>query len=430
MTKSIDQNETALAMYRTACESHMRRDWREACHALAKALMATAARIEAVPAQVASVTPSPAQAAPKASRAPKPSKGYDMTAQGLTRALRVLNRIKWRSRDDHICYHVLFEARGDQLAMTRTDLDRAITVTIDAPGIGEWGATCEARRLTDMLAKASGPLTMSGHSKADASELVTSGAISVTLQGRSIDDWPHMAPRAGFELLDAPAAVYDALAYVAPYMSDEETRYYLKGAALRTTKSGLDVVATNGSALARVTLKSQPPAMNAILTRDFVGDVLATQSPDATMTIGQTFSTMRAGPVLLVSKMIDGAFPDYERVIPTPKAARQVDRAAMLEAVERVMAVRGKEKVKPVKLAIADGACVITCRSLDGVELSESIPCDGEAFEVGFDGTLLACALRNAKGDRVTLDSESMASPCRVTDGLSDRLQVIMPLRL
>jgi DNA polymerase-3 subunit beta len=431
MTKAVDQNEVALAMYRTACESHMRRDWREACHALAKALMATAARIDAMPAQVAPVAPAPSQApvaAPKAPRAPKAAKGYDMTAEGLTRALRVLNRIKWRG-DEHICAHVLFVARNGTLSMTRTDLERAITVTINED-LGEWAATCEARRLTDMLAKARGPLTLSGYSKRDSSELVVTGAVTVTLQGRSIDDWPDMAPQAGFELLDASESIYDALAYVAPHMSTEETRYYLKGAALRTTKVGLDVVATDGHTLARVTLKGQPMALDAILTRDFVGDVLATQAPDATLTIGPNFSTMRAGPVLLVSKLIDYTFPDYERVIPAKKNARTLDRLAMLEALERVMAVRGKEKEKPVKLTIADGACVITCRSLDGVALSESIPCHGADLEVGFAGPLLVNALRNAKGERVTLDSETAAHACRVADGMSDRVQVIMPTRI
>jgi len=439
MNKTVSPPEIALAMYETACESHMRRDWREACHALAKALKAQLLASSAPVTQAPVTVEKPVKPA-KATQAPK---GYNMTAEGLTRALKMLHRLHQGRNNYPICDHVLIQAIGDSVLMVRTDLDREMVVTIDAPNAGHWSAVIDAKTILAILSKARGEVTMKGeegepyetgsHNARETvrdTSLTLSGAVSTTLKGRPVVDFPRMATKG--EPIALPC-LQDALAFTKCAISDEATRYYLNGVCVRQRGPVLDVVSTDGHRLQKVEIVGHAGDVNAIIPRAVVADILAMGAGYTDVTASHV--THKAGAVFLVAKLIDGAFPDYMRVIPTDGDPRTFWRGAMVEALNKVIAVRASDKkdaARPVKLAIdGEGVCEIVCKNMDGVELRERIPMDGPALEIGFDARYILDALSAAQGDRIEWLMTDAPSPTLLrSQGSGDRLTVLMPLRV
>jgi DNA polymerase-3 subunit beta len=261
----------ALALYDAACVSHQRKDWRQACHALAATLKAELLRSAATP-MPANDLPAPAKPAAKAAKGPKAAAAplaFTMTAESLSKALRLLCRITDRRGTIPILAHVLIVASGDTLDMTATDLDRELTLTVEAPGVGEWQATADAHALAKLLGKAKGPVSLAGEvtdhrrgaqndeSKPFCTRIMVGGAVNATLAGLPPADFPRVKAdtlKGLHKVAVTPAQLVDGFSFARPAISTEETRYYLNGAyvhqVIEDGRRRVRIVATDGSRLA------------------------------------------------------------------------------------------------------------------------------------------------------------------------------------
>ncbi|MFY8154806.1 MAG: DNA polymerase III subunit beta, partial [Hyphomicrobiales bacterium] len=226
-------------------------------------------------------------------------------------------------------------------------------------------------------------------------------------------------------------------------ISTEETRYYLNGIYLHTIdvegEQRLRAVATDGHRLARVEL----PAPNGsagmpgvILPRKTVGEVQKLIE-DMDAMIGVELSTTKVrftiGPVVLTSKLIDGTFPDYGRVIPVGNDKRLVvERGDFAAAVDRVSTI-SSERGRAVKLSLADGRLTLTVTNPDSGTATEEIEVDYDAdpLDIGFNSRYLLDITAQLDGDTALFKLADPGSPTVVQDREgAAALYVLMPMRV
>jgi DNA polymerase-3 subunit beta len=464
MNLQVNPADTALAMYETACETHMRRDWREACHALAKALkLQLAANASRAAIDTAMPVPAPVAKAkaPKAKAAPVT--GFDMSAGSLASAFKLLGKVTEKRNNYPICAHAHMLAMGDTLQLTATDLDMEILIQVDAPGIGQWEATAETHALATMLAKfpKGAQVALQGESleprilKSGAVETLTRVTVqcagsTATLAGRDLADYPHMVAKWSDK---APAfympsdALADALAFVTPSISTEETRYYLNGAYVHVMpgkKPALRVVSTDGHRASVWETSDIPkgaesmfgviiPRKAVSVARSFLG-----QSDRILLTVSPSHVEIGAGPVRLISKLIDGSFPDYQRIIPRDNAkVATFDSESMTDAVSRVAHAATDKKAPLVRFTWGDddGVSVRLATGAKDAGADYAIPIDwqGEPILSGFNGAYMRDAMNALGAGLVKLAMADAGSPVLVKPakeaGPVSRLLVLMPIR-
>jgi DNA polymerase-3 subunit beta len=226
-------------------------------------------------------------------------------------------------------------------------------------------------------------------------------------------------------------------------ISTEETRYYLNGIYIHATKSGgvdvLRAVATDGHRLARLEMPLPDGAAKipgVILPRKTVMEVrkLIDETAGAVqVSLSDTRVRFAFGDAVLVSKLIDGAFPDYERVIPSGNdKTMEVDRKLFAAAVDRVATI-STEKSRAVKLAATKGLLSLTANSPDAGTASEEIEVSyqGPAIEIGFNARYLLDIAEQLEGENAAFKMADAASPTILGDAAdASALYVLMPMRV
>lgn len=471
MNVQVNPAETAIAMYETACETHMRRDWREACHALAKALklqLAANASRAAIETALPVAAPAPVAVKVKAPAKGKaaPVTGFDMSAGSLASAFRLLAKVTEKRNAHPICAQTHMNADGDTLQLTATDLDMEILIQVAAPGIGDWEATAETHALAAMLAKfpKGAQVALQGESleprtlKSGAVETLTRVTVqcagsTATLAGRDLADFPHMVAKWNDK---APAfympaeTLADALAFVAPSISTEETRYYLNGAYVHVMpgkKPALRIVSTDGHRASVWETRDIPKGAEAmfgiIIPRKAVGVARAflAQSDQIMVTASASHIEIGAGPVRLISKLVDGSFPDYQRIIPRDNAkVATFDSESMTDAVGRVAHAAHDPRKPVVRFTFGDddGASVrLATNSPEGAAADYAAAIDWkepESLEIGFNGAYVREMMGQFGPGLVAMRFADGASPVLVApakeSGPVSRLTVLMPIRV
>jgi DNA polymerase-3 subunit beta len=226
-------------------------------------------------------------------------------------------------------------------------------------------------------------------------------------------------------------------------ISTEETRYYLNGIYLHTLdvdgEARMRAVATDGHRLARVELPAPSGAAGmpgVILPRKTVGEVQKLLD-DAEAMVSVELSTAKVrftvGPVVLTSKLIDGTFPDYARVIPTGNDKRLiVERGDFAAAVDRVSTI-SSERGRAVKLSLSERRLVLTVTNPDSGTATEEIEVEYEAepLDIGFNSRYLLDIAGQLEGDTALLRLADPGSPTLVQDREgAAALYVLMPMRV
>ena len=226
-------------------------------------------------------------------------------------------------------------------------------------------------------------------------------------------------------------------------ISTEETRYYLNGihmhAAERDGRKTLRAVATDGHrlALAEADLPDGAGAMPAvIIPRKPIQELrrlLEDLDDDIEMSVSEGKIRFRLGAAVLTSKLIDGTFPDYERVIPTSN-----ERVALLAtqafgaAVDRVATI-SMEKARPVKLAFETGRVTVSAASPEAGRAEEELDCEwrGEPLEIGFNARYVLDMVGQVEGPELRMEMANAAAPMVVKDPADPAvLFVLMPMRV
>ena len=339
-----------------------------------------------------------------------------------------------------ILSNVLIERAQDTLAFLATDIEIQIAARsgIGAPAEAR-AVTVGARKLLDILrALPEGAEVVL--QQQDKRLLVKAGKSRFTLQTLAAEDFPRLAKPAGesarFEM--EQKALRRLLALVQYAMAQQDIRYYLNGLLMVVEEGGLKLVATDGHRLAYAALKlgAQLPRQEVIVPRKTVlelGKLLADSDQPVKIEIAATQAAFSFGAIDLVSKLIDGKFPDYTRVIPTGHKNRlQVGREPLRQALLRA-AILSNEKFRGVRWVLADGSLKIVSSNAEQEEAHEELDVkySGDALDIGFNVNYLLDVLNNVAGDAIECAFGDSASSALITYGSEkDFKYVVMPMRI
>lgn len=342
-----------------------------------------------------------------------------------------------------ILSHVQIEASGTAVKFRATDLELSVVevapATVDTPGM----ATAPAHTLYDIVRKLP--------DGADVELSLDQERRRLTLQaGRSRfalaclpnedfptiedDDLPHRFTVGAGDLRRLVERTRFAI-------STEETRYYLNGVYMHATDDGsiLRAVATDGHRLARFEISAPDGAQKlpgVIVPRKAIGEIHRLLG-DADTSVGISVSDSKirfsVGETVLTSKLIDGSFPDYERVIPSGNDRYlEVDSKVFASAVDRVSTI-STEKSRAVKLAMEGERLTLSANSPDAGSASEEIAVsyDAPAMEIGFNSRYLMEIASQINGESARFELSDSAAPTIIRDPEdASSLYVLMPMRV
>ncbi|MGQ4273442.1 DNA polymerase III subunit beta [Terrihabitans sp. B22-R8] len=369
----------------------------------------------------------------------------------LLKAMSAAQRVVEKRTTIPVLSNVRIEAVQDRLAIKATDLDIQIDVAAEAavrtPGI----TTVPAHTFHDIVRKLQDGAQVSLSMAKENTLIVKSGRSRFTLQTLDADQFPDLAvgdlPYA-FEL--APATIGDLIARTGFAISSEETRYYLNGIYMHPLEGKLVAVATDGHRLARVQadLPSGAAAMPGVIvprkTVTEIARLLTGQKQPVRIEVSVT--KMRVTfpgepstpggeglPIVLTSKLIDGTFPDYQRVIPQGNSKSfKVETAALSAAVDRVATI-SNERGRAVKFAFAGDGVTLTVTNPDAGRAEDYAEgaMDGDDVEIGFNGRYFTDVIGAHGGDTTIIKLADAGSPTLfAAEGDDDALFVLMPMRV
>jgi DNA polymerase-3 subunit beta len=365
----------------------------------------------------------------------------------LLKSLAHVQSVVERRTTIPILSNVKLETADDGIRLTATDMDLSVVETTAAEVLEPGATTAAAHTLYDVVRKLPEGSRIHLEKSEDGAELTLRA-------GRSTFDLPCL-PAADFpamtdEGLDHSFAlpVKDLIRLIDRTrfaISTEETRYYLNGIFLHGIEEGaascLRSVATDGHRLARVEVGLPEGAAGmpgVIVPRKTVGEVrklIDELEPETMVEIALSTARIRftVGSAVLRSRLIDGTFPDYGRVIPTANEKLMVvPTKELTQAVDRVATI-STEKSRAVKLALADNKLTLTAISPDAGRAIEEVDAryQSEPMEIGFNARYILDITGQIEGDELELALADSGAPTLVRDPKDSRtLYVLMPMRV
>ncbi len=366
----------------------------------------------------------------------------------LLRCLSHVQSVVERRNTIPILSNVLIEASADGLVkIMATDLDLQVIESLDAASVDSAGAiTVSAHLLFDIARKLPDGSQVSLET-ADNRMVVKAGRSRFQLPTLPRDDFPVIVEGDLPTSFAIPAAILAELIDRTRFaISTEETRYYLNGIFLHVAdddKPVLKAAATDGHRLARFTIDRPAGAEgmpDVIVPRKAVAELrkLLEESLDGTVQVDLSPSKIRftlggAGGVVLTSKLIDGTFPDYSRVIPTGNdKLLKLDPKSFYAGVDRVATI-ATEKTRAVKMSLEQDKVTLSVTSPDNGNAAEEIAADyrSDAMEIGFNAGYLKDILAQIDSDTVELHLADAGAPTLIRkDDKSPALYVLMPMRV
>src|SRR3954462_2044181 len=359
-------------------------------------------------------------------------------------ALQAVAGIVERRHTLPILANVLIRKSGPQIELTTSDLEIQVRTSAEFDGdAGNYATTVGARKLIDILRALPSDQTVT--LSANQSKLTLQGGKSrFTLQTLPSDDFPLVQEAADFgPMFSVPQKTLKLLINQVHFaMAVHDIRYYLNGILFVAEGKSLTLVATDGHrlALAQATLDVEIPKQEVILPRKTVLELqrlLRDEKEGDESLIEMRFAGNQAkfsfSGMEFVTKLVEGKFPDYNRVIPkNHKNHVTLGRAPLLSSLQRA-AILTSEKFKGVRVNIEPGALRIASSNAEQEEAKEELEIDysGDAIEIGFNVTYLMDALANMSQDMVKIELQDPTSSALITVPEQAGFKyVVMPMRI
>ena len=363
----------------------------------------------------------------------------------LLKSLGHVHRVVERRNTIPILANVLIKAERSKLSFKATDLDLEITDSIAAE-VGPGGSTTvPAHMFYEIVRKLPDGAQIVLEASGDRAVLaIRAGRSRFTLQTLPESDFPDLAAGDMVNTFKLAAGDLKRLIDKTQFaISTEETRYYLNGIYLHTAGTAkaatLRAVATDGHRLAQVEL-ALPSGANGmpgvIVPRKTVGEVqrlIEDSDAEVTVELSQGKVRFTIGDVVLTSKLIDGTFPDYARVIPLGNDKElTVDKKEFEQAVDRVSTV-SSERGRAVKLSLSNGKLMLSVTNPDSGSATEEIEVEygSEPLDIGFNSRYLLDIAAQIEGEAAVLKLADPGSPTLIQDrDAKAALYVLMPMRV
>jgi len=365
---------------------------------------------------------------------------FSTERETLLRALSIVTGVVERRQTLPVLSNLLVVAREDGLTMTATDLEVELSVRVrDGVEIERGGkATIPGRKLVDIWRS----LPEGARISVEVADQVTvrSGKSRFALATLPVDEYPEMAePQSDVKVLVPVDDVRRLLAQTSFAMAQQDVRYFLNGMLFEITAEYVRTVATDGHRLAMCTCQGGAQGverMQAIVPRKGVselGRLLGEGEEPLLLALGGNHLRAVQGGYTLVSKLVDGQFPDYERVIPKNGEHYVTSDRETLRRSLRSTSILSNEKYRGVRLSLDGEELTVQANNPDQEEAEDVIPVeyDGDPLEIGFNADYLLDILDALSGESVRM-SVSDGNSAALIEGPEEEgaLFVAMPMRL
>jgi DNA polymerase-3 subunit beta len=358
----------------------------------------------------------------------------------LLKPLSSVSGIVERRHTLPILTNLLLEAGPDSVTLTATDLEMQISLSLQAASEGEISTTVSARKMLDICRSLPEQALITLEIN-DNRMQIRAGKSRFNLQTLPAGDYPVMA-RAGGEtslLLNLSQGQLKKLLRKVEYaMAQQDIRYYLNGLLFEVNGNKLNVVGTDGHRLSFTSTELQQSyeKQDLILPRKTVLELiklLGDGDEPVSVEVSANQVNFSFSGIRLISKVIDGKFPDYTRVIPVGyRNTFDADRQTMLLAMQRA-SILSNEKYRGIRMVLGrDSLRLISSNSeQEDAEEEMEISYQGESLDIGFNVTYMIDVLTNVSSETVTFSFADANSSCLVTvPGDADYRYVVMPMRI
>lgn len=357
--------------------------------------------------------------------------------EGLLKPISIVASVVERRQTLPILSYVMLRNRGGQLTMTGTDLEVEIVALITAPG-DDFDLTLPARKLFDICRALPVNSQVTLDRQGDKVS-VKAGKSRFSLLTLPVNDFPSIDTADWKQALTIKQEALKELIERTQFcMAQQDVRYYLNGLYLEFTGTRLRAVATDGHrmAISEIMLEEKIGDSQVIVPRKGVQEIARLVGETSTplqLRLGVNHIRVEIDSVTFTSKLIDGRFPDYTKVIPSSLSKTlQLERGLFREALSRV-AILSNEKYRGVRLNLQAGKVSINAHNPEQEEATEELEVDyrGESMEIGFNVNYLIEAVAAIKGDSIALGLNDPSSSCAIFSPADPNTKyVVMPMRL
>jgi DNA polymerase III subunit beta len=357
----------------------------------------------------------------------------------LLKPLQVVSGIVERRQTLPILANILVRKEGERVSFTATDLEIQIQTNADiGAGKDASSTTVAARKLVDILRalpEADVALSLAGKKLT-----IQSGKSRFNLQTLAAEEYPTVAQAEFSADFTLPAATLKYLLSMVHFsMAAQDIRYYLNGMLLVVDGTTVRAVATDGHRLAmcEVSKDGATGKVEAIIPRKTILELsrLLPDAEDEQVRVQMAANQVKFsfGAIELISKLVEGKFPDYQRVIPANNTKSfAIGREELMSALTRA-AILTTDKFKGVRMVLATGALKITSTNADQEEAQEELEIDysGDGLDIGFNVTYLLDVLANLKSEQIKFSLGDALGSALITMIDSEKFKyVVMPMRI
>jgi DNA polymerase III subunit beta len=357
----------------------------------------------------------------------------------LLKPLNHVSGIVERRHTLPILSNLLLEAKNNHIQITATDLEMQISLNIAQPFSGELSTTISAKKLLDIcrsLPEAAEITMQSNESRIN----VNAGKSRFTLQTLPATDYPVMSQvgHSDISIEITQIMLKTLLKQVEFAMAQQDIRYYLNGLLLEVNEDKLNIVGTDGHRLSftSTTLNKSYEKTEVILPRKTVVELIKLLN-DSENTVNIELNAGQVNfsfdDIRLISKIIDGKFPDYHRVIPVAhQNSFSVNRLAMLTAMQRA-SILSNEKYRSIRMVLSNHHLKLISTNTEQEEAEEELEINytQDALDIGFNVTYLIDVLNNVNDENIEFSFADSNSSCLITiPNNADYKYVVMPMRI
>jgi len=363
---------------------------------------------------------------------------FSATRDAILAPLQAVTGVVERRQTMPVLANVLFTGKNSKLNVTATDLEVELSASSDVHFDEEGEITVPGRKLLDIVKalpeKAEVTFSLEGERG-----IIKSGKSRFVLTTLPASDFPSTENIEIKQKILVPQSELKVLLEKTHFsMAQQDVRYYLNGLLFELNDQQMRLVATDGHRLALAETKIQHAIsgpIQVILPRKGVMELqrILTNEGDVELSIGSNHMKVNVGGVKFTSKLIDGRFPDYSRVIPVdPSRIVETNPHVVRSALQRA-AILSNEKYRGIRLTLKSGSLLLQAHNPEQEEAEEEVEVKyvGESMEIGFNVNYLLEALNAVEGEQVEMGFTDGNSSCLIkAPGAVNARYVVMPMRL
>jgi len=366
---------------------------------------------------------------------------FKIQREALLKPLQTICGVVERRQTLPILSHVLLVSDGELLTVTATDLEVEMIATTKIEGSSNGEITVPARKFLDICKTLPDDCVINFKLEGERA-ILKAGKSRFTLSTLPAADFPNIdVADDGHEFKIKEAALKSLIDHTQFAMAQQDVRYYLNGLMLEIADSKLRSVATDGHRLAMCEIDADASSMDAkqiILPRKGVSELarlLEGDNNDVSIEVGNNHIRMKFAELIFTSKLIDGKFPDYQRVLPQNTDKNLILNREMFRQALTRASILSNEKYRGIRLLMDNNIMRIVANNPEQEEAEEQVELDYgfDPLEIGFNVTYLLDALNAINTDDVNIGLSDSNSSCLITatgEMAAQCRYVVMPMRL